>query len=394
MNIFLLLGGVFLVTFLLGILLEKIRIPWIFAALILGLLLAFQNPFSQITESATFEFLAKLGMYFLLFWVGFELEIARIRQLGKFIIKSSFFIIFFEAVFGAFLIHFVFGYPWFVSALIAISFATVGEAILIPILDEFRITKTKLGQSILGVGAFDDIVEVLLIILVVMSLPFLDEAIEERTGFVNHQILICLLSLFALFIFTFGLMKLRKRVSRMRFPRIEAIFLLILAIFFVFLGIGKLAETALIALGALLAGLAVKNFLPEERLRVIEPNLRSVAYGLFGPIFFLWVGVDTDINYLITSPILVLLVIAVAKSAKILASYLVGRKELGTKPSIIMGIALGVRFSTSIVIIKLLFEAGIMESKLYSVLIGSTVAFKFIVPLSLSYLITKWKIAV
>lgn len=58
-----------------------------------------------------------------------------------------------------------------------------------------------------------------------------------------------------------------------------------------------------------------------------------------------------------------------------------------------MGIALGVRFSTSIVIIKFLFEKAIIGGELYSVLIASSIAFKFIIPFLLSFLITQWKIA-
>ena len=103
-------------------------------------------------------------------------------------------------------------------------------------------------------------------------------------------------------------------------------------------------------------------------------------------------GVDTNVNYLLASPLLVLLVIVVAYSAKILASYFVGKKELGTKSSILMGIALGVRFSTSIVIIKFFFEKALIGVELYSVLIASTIAFKFIIPFLLSFLIQKWKI--
>jgi hypothetical protein len=80
----------------------------------------------------------------------------------------------------------------------------------------------------------------------------------------------------------------------------------------------------------------------------------------------------------------------VSYTAKILGSYIVGKKELGQKPSILMGIALGVRFSTSIVIIKFLFEKALIGAELYSVLIASTIAFKFIIPFLLSYLISKW----
>ena len=385
MSIFLLLGGIFLITFLLGILLEKIRVPWIFSALIVGLGLAFYNPFYTLTSSDTFKFLAWLGMYFMLFLIGFELDLEKIKKLGKFIIKASFFIIFFEAIFGSLLIHFVFGYDWLISILVALSFATVGEAVLIPILDEFKLTKTKLGQSILGIGTFDDMIEVLIIILAMILIGNI-----ARDSNFSH-LLSGLLFLAILCILSFGVIKFKKGeffLAKIRW--LEAIFLLTLAIFFLFIGVGKIAEAG--ALGALLAGVFVKNFLPKERTSAIESEIKALTYGFFGPIFFLWVGVDTDVNYLLASPLLVLLVIAVAYSAKILASYLVGKKELGTKPSILMGIALGVRFSTSIVIIKFFFEKALIGVELYSVLIASTILFKFIIPFLLSFLIQKWKI--
>ena len=61
----------------------------------------------------------------------------------------------------------------FLAILVALSFATVGEAVLIPILDEFRLTKTKLGQTIPGVGILDDVIEVLLLVFITVFLPFL-----------------------------------------------------------------------------------------------------------------------------------------------------------------------------------------------------------------------------
>jgi Ca2+-transporting ATPase len=387
MELFLFLGGIFLFTFIFGILLEKVRIPWIFAALILGLGGAFTSFFKIFTSSEIFQFLAWLGMYFLLFLIGFELEIEKIKKLGKFIIKSTFFIIFFEALFGSFLIHFLFGYPWLISVLVALSFATVGEAVLIPILDEFKLTKTKLGQVILGIGTFDDIIEVFLIIFLVLSLPYFLGNIPQMSAPESGKILYALFYLIILFLITFGIIELRKRVSRMKVKDIEAIFLLVLAIFFLLLGIGRLAEAS--ALGALLAGLAVKNFLPSKRIEAIESEIKSLSYGFFGPIFFFWVGTDIDIDYLIKYPLLIILVTLVSYGAKILASWLVAQKELGKKESLFLGLSLGVRFSTSIVIIKFLFEKNLIGQNLYSVLIGSSMVFIFI-PFFLSFLIQKW----
>ena len=204
-NIFLFLGIAFLLTFLIGELLEKIRIPWIFSALLIGSGLAIYNPFTFITSSPTFEFLAQLGMYFLLFIIGFEIDLRKLKKSKNFIFKATFFIIFLEAIFGALLIHFIFGYSWFISSLVALSFATVGEAILIPILDEFKIINTKLGQSIIGIGTLDDVIEVFLLILVTIIIGS-----GVHSGF---DIVVTLISFFVLVLLTIGLTKLKKQNS-------------------------------------------------------------------------------------------------------------------------------------------------------------------------------------
>ena len=69
-----------------------------------------------------------------------------------------------------------------------------------------------------------------------------------------------------------------------------------------------------------------------------------------------------------------------------------GKKELGKHKAILLGIGLSVKFSTSIVIIKMLFENNLIPLTLYLVLVGATVLFKFVVPFLLSTLIKRWKI--
>jgi len=172
-------------------------------------------------------------------------------------------------------------------------------------------------------------------------------------------------------------------------PGIEALFLFIMAIFCLFIGIGVYAE--LTPVGAILAGMAIKNFVPEKRLKLIESEVKTAAYGIFAPLFFLWVGLDVSISYLITYPLLVLLVVAVSNSAKLLGSYIIGKDVLGKKQSALLGLGLMVRFSTSIVITKLLFESGLIGVGLYSVLVASTTIPKFIVPVSFSLLVQRWR---
>jgi len=383
MNIILFLAGVFLVTFLVGRLLEKIRIPWIFSALLIGLGLAAYNPFQAITDSETFIFLAQLGMYFLLFIIGFEINLNKILKKGKFIIKTTLAIIFAEAFLGTFFVHYVFGVSWMISILVALSFATVGEAVLLPILDEFKLTKTRLGQTILGIGVLDDVIEVATVIALTVLLG-------TTIGHTHLRISVTLSIILGLFAFAYLLTKFNHKISKIQFKGVASFFLFVIFFIFAFIGIGLIAEAA--ALGALLAGLALRNFIPKNRWKAIDSEIRTMAYGFFAPIFFLWVGVDTDVGYLIKFPLLVLAVMALTKSTKIITSYIMGRKELGTHKSIILGIGLSVKFSTSIVIIKLLFENDLIPLALYSVLVGATIMFKFVVPFLMSFLIKRWNI--
>jgi len=383
-NLFLFLSGIFFVTLVLGKLIEKIRVPWIFSALALGFLLAVHNPFTTITSSPEFNFLAQLGMYFLLFVIGFELDLNKLKAHSKFIFKATFFIIFLESLCGTLLIYLIFGYGWIISFVVALSFATVGEAILVPILDEFKIVNTKLGQSIIGIGALDDIIEVSTLVAIILLI-----GLDTATSRIS--IISVLGSLLILFFLAFGLTKLKQRRRRFSFSGIESLFVFVLSIFFLFLGIGEYAYAS--AIGALLSGVALRTFLPPKNLRLVESEVKTMCYGFFAPVFFVWVGIAMDISYLMAYPLLVLLVAAASKGAKILGSLLVASNELGKKEAILLGIGISVRFSTSIIIVKMLFENHLIGTDLYSVIIASSIAFKFIVPVLFSNLLARWKIS-
>ena len=167
--------------------------------------------------------------------------------------------------------------------------------------------------------------------------------------------------------------------------------IILIFVFFLFIGIGTYAESA--PLAALLAGIGLRTFIPEKRRRLIESEVKTMCYGFFAPLFFFWVGTTMDMNYLATYPLLVVLIVAVSNGAKILGSWIVGRKELVSKESILLGIGLSARFSTSIIIIKILFDSGLIGTGLYSVILASAVLFTFIIPVLFSGLLVKWKIA-
>lgn len=382
-NIFLFLSFVFLLAFVLGRLIERIRIPWIFSTLIVGLLLAVYNPFASITSSEEFNFLAQMGMYFLLFIIGFEVDLKKLKRQSKFILKATVFIILLEAFFGAILIHEIFNYNWIISFVVALSFATVGEAILIPILDEFGMINTKLGQSIIGIGSLDDVIEILILAFVIFL-------VGSTASISYFNMALSLMSLFVMFGLAFVLTKIKKKRRKFTFTSIETLFLFVLFLLFLFLGVGEYAHATAIA--ALISGIATRTFIPRKRLDVIESEIRTMCYGFFAPLFFFWVGISIDMTYLITYPILTVLLVGVSNATKIIGAWAIGKNKLGVKKSILLGVGLSARFSTSIIIVKLLFDSGLIGKGLYSVIIASGIVFNFIIPFLFSKLIVRWNI--
>jgi len=261
------------------------------------------------------------------------------------------------------------------------SFATVGEAILVPILDEFKIINTKLGQMIIGIGTLDDIIELITLIIVVFMLGAkVDNGLNVLSASILFVFLIFLFLLFRFF---------KKRNKGFAYTSVSSLLLFCLFVFFVFIGIGEYLNAAAIA--AVLAGITLRSFLPKIRLDKVKSEIKAIAYGFFAPIFFLSVGAEMNMSYLIKYPLMILLVVAVSKVAKLFGSYLVGRKELGFKRSMLLGIGLSVRFSTSIIIIQLLYDNGIVGSDIYSVIIASSIVFKFIIPVLFSNLLVRWR---
>ena len=175
------------------------------------------------------------------------------------------------------------------------------------------------------------------------------------------------------------------------FFSIETLLLFALFVLFLFLGIGNLAEAS--PLAALLAGISLKTFMPKQRVELIKNEVKAICYGFFAPIFFLWVGASLDMHYLLTFPLLIILVVVVSKGAKLLASFIVARRELTPRQSLLLGIGLSVRFSTSIIIIKILYDYGLVASDLYSIIVASSIVFKFVVPVLFSNLLVRWGVA-
>ena len=384
MDIFLLATLTCLVIATIGYAINKyLRMPWMFTVVVFGMALSGLGLFHGVMTSETFRFLSKMGMLFFLFTIGIDLELEQIRKLGRYIVGGDILLTLTEGFLLALFFYFVF--PEFVSnsfivALIAgIAFGTVGEVVLLAILKEFGLEKTRFGQLALGIGVFDDIFEVLALALVI-ALPALSAGGSHNAT--SQSSLTIVLTLSGILLVTILLSQVGK-VTRRYLERVQnesfVIPFLIFMIIFAFIYFGSRGFENMGVIAAIFSGIAVKQVLPEKFVQQYKKPIFFVGNIFLGPFLFLGLGGAISLNALLTYPLLILIIIAISLLSRLLVSYLLFQKILGKRQSLVMGVGLTAKFSTSMVSENLLFSSGLIAQPLYSAIMSAFIILKSII---------------
>jgi Ca2+-transporting ATPase len=273
---------------------------------------------------------------------------------------------------------------------VALSFATVGEAVLLPILAKYNLVKTKLGQIILGIGTLDDILEVLTLILI----PFLPIFLPTLNIQDFPDPIFVVLDLIGIFILTGILLKIAPRIKSILNNQINFQFirpLLILLLFFSFVVVGSFVFESLAAISAIFGGIVTRSLLPTEDFQNDEKTVNFLGYIFLSPIFFLSVGASLSFSTIFIYPLILAIILFTTFFAKIFGSYMLFRKTLGKQDSLLLGLGVNVRFSTGFIVQYVLLTSGLITLELYSALIASAVVMTPAILIALPWALRKKK---
>ena len=393
--VFLLIAVTFAFSLGFGYLLEKyLKMPWMFSALFLGIIFSSFGLFQTTIQDETFNVLSTMGMLFLLFMIGFNLEMGQMRRFGTQILKGAILIVSLEAAIVGALLFFLFptevGSSPLVAMVVALSFATVGEAVLLPILAKFNLLRTKFGQLTLGIGTLDDVLEVLTLIMI----PFLPIFLPTLRiqGFPDPAYVV--LDLIGIFILTFILVKIASKIKHVLSNNINFGFirpLVVMLIFFSFVVIGSFVFESLAAISAIFGGIVARSLLPTENFRSDEKVVNFLGYIVLSPMFFLSVGASMSFVSIFLYPLLIGVILLSTIGAKLSGAFLLFRKMLGRKHSLLLGLGLSVRFSTGLIVQYVLLLSGLITLELYSALIASAVIMTPLILVMLPYALCREK---
>lgn len=386
------LALLFGLTYLVGGLLERIRIPNVLAALFVAMVIHYTPLGARLLTPEIYgsiTFLAQIGVIFLLFYIGLQIDIREIRGQSRDIILLTFSNTFVPFVFGM-VVMIAMGYGWILAFVIGLTRMPTAEAVIVPILDEFNLVRTRVGQFIVGAGVLDDVLEIFMVTFVSIWIG------EHVAGAISHpwkDILVLAMSLMGfLFLSWTGYRWWVPFLTRWMLRGTISLVILALLILFFFGGLAAYTELGLV-LGAITAGILFRPALDrwaEEGKEAVE-SFKTISYGFLGLIFFFWVGLSADLGGILENPLLVILLYLAGTLGKLVGVFcLVPMKKFNVREALTIGVGLDARLTTEIIVAQLLFEAKLIDLELFTALIAAASFTAVTVPLIFTLLVRKW----
>jgi len=359
-------------AYLFSELFKLIRLPrvvgQIFAGLILGYALAKYAIFDQ-ESLKTLSFLANLGIILLFYYVGLETNFKSFVKNFKKSVWISVINTFLPLVMGYSLMHFVFRLDNLPSLIIGASLSVSAQSVSIDILEELKILKTRVGNMIISAGAVDDIIELLIVTIILSSFHFLASRLALGTLIFDVSVFIAFVIVARLWFIPYTLKFFgREKSTTSRFMA-SMIIVLLIAYFSELLGIGTL-------IGAMIAGMIVRQTIfrevtiPNWEEHDIAKSTHIIAFGFLIPLFFIWVGLNTDVRVIPQNFLLIGLFVLIALIGTIggtVVAILLNRGSL--REGLLIGWGLTPKGDVELVIIAVALKSGIITQPIFTALV-------------------------
>lgn len=275
---------VLLIILFAPILFGKLRIPHIIGMIIAGVVVG-EHGFNILVRDSSFELFGKVGLYFIMFLAGLEMDLEDFKKNRSKALVFGIFTFLVPMVLGVWSSMTLLNYNLSTSILLASMYAS-HTLIAYPIVSRYGLS--RLRSVSITVGGTAITVALALLILAVISGMY--------KGTINEWFWILLavkvVTVFFLIIFFFP------RIGRWFFRKYEDnIMQFIFVLVMVFLGGGLLELSGMEGiLGAFLVGLVLNRLIPN--LSPLMNRLEFVGNALFIPYFLIGVGMIIDVRSL------------------------------------------------------------------------------------------------
>ena len=358
---------------------QPMVIGYIGAGMIIG---PHTPPFSLVFNLDVLNLFAEIGIVLLLFVVGTEFPIEKLRKIGR----KAFLIALTEAS-GTFVAGYVvgqnvLGFPFFDSLFLALAISVTSTVIVMRVLEELGMIKDGSSVLILGVAIIEDII--------VISMLAILQSVGSIGGlsFADVGISVAITLAFIAGVLGVGSKIVPRLVDYVsRTNQHDVLVVVILALVF---GLSFIAYQLgiSVAAGAFFAGVLIAESKSHSVSRVLATPIRD----MFAALFFVSVGALMDISLLPLFLVPALILIAVSLVAKFLTVYLAAKSQGFSK---LTSLRAGIGLSSSggelaLVVAKGGADIGVTSSFLLPMVGAMTIITTFISPYIIKF---GWKFA-
>lgn len=339
---------------------------------------------------SVFSFITNIGIILLFFFVGLEINLRQFRKNFK---ESSLIAIFNTLIpltFGFLIGKYLFGFNTITSLIIGISVSVSSQSISLDILEELKLLKSKIGNLILASGTVDDVFELLLIsfILVLLHSTAFGQLSFQKLIF-DIAIFVLIVIAFRMLLIPFALKIFEKDKSRSTLFMGALIIVFLMAYLSELFGIGSL-------IGALIAGMLVRQTLltgedrKPWRRNEISHSIHIVSFGFLIPLFFVNVGLNTNLNALSSNLLLVSVLIVIDVLGTLIGTIIGVLLSRGSfAEGLLVGWGVIPKGDTELVIATLALNNGLINIDVFTAIISVALFSTFLAPMVFKALIKR-----
>ncbi len=316
-------------------------------------------------------YLASFGGILLTFLAGTEIDTKLMKEKFKesFLIGTFSFLLPFIIVF--LYTYYLAGWIFPASLIAGTALSTTSLAVVYSVLVETGLSKTEIGKLIMASTFITDMGTA-----IALSILFVKPTLYTAIFVLVSLIVIYFAGKFSHFVFHNP--KLKNKVIE---PEIKYIFLLL----FIFMYFANLGQGQAVLPAFVLGLLMSKHFIETSGTKELRNRLRTVAYAVITPIFFIVGGLKVSLPMILSAAGLFVILFALKIAAKFLGVYFLARKYIpdGSMYTTLL-MSTGLTFGTIASVFG--FNSGLIDQVQYSVLVGVVIA-SAVIP---TFIAQKW----
>ena len=389
--------GFFLTLFLilvtariLGEIFARMGIPSVLGELSAGILLGVSG-LGLIEVNDILKVLAEIGILLLLFEVGLDTDLKRMKEAGLKSIIVAFFGALFPFTASALISYYYCDLSLVTSLFIGGTLTATSIGITMRVLKDLQKEHTDVAQIVIGAAVIDDILGVIILVFIYDYAVTKELSISNTLNTTAFILLFLLLApAFANFISNF----VKKFDTKAKVPGFIPTIIISLIVLFAYLShifgapeiLGSFAAGIALSRRFILPfGMGLKN--DEQFLDKVKNSIRPISQ-MFTPIFFVMVGLSMNLKVIDFTSVkfwclgLVFLVIAVV--GKYIGAFLL-RKTSALHKALI-GISMVPRGEVGLIFAEIGRMNGILDNDIYAVLIFVIIVTTIVPPFLLKWL--------